>query len=177
MGILTTKLSREGVTLVELVIVIAILAVLVSVVSFAFNPLTQIEKARNAQRQSDIREIRNALETYYQDKNCFPIARDFSTILALNGEWSENEGRTFYLKKVSAGLGSLAYVYKAQSQNCPQWAVIFAKLSIMSEDKNVCPLSHNPECAPQGFDGTWACVTLGSPDCQDLSTRNLYINL
>lgn len=173
MGILTTKLSREGVTLVELVIVIAILAVLVSVVSFAFNPLTQIEKARNAQRQSDIREIRNALETYYQDKNCFPDENDFTAILASSGEWSENAGRTVYLKKVPVGTGNLAYIYKAQSESCPQWAVIFTKLSIMSEDKNVCPLSHNPTCAPQGFDGTWACIALGSPDCQDLSTRNL----
>src|SRR3989344_7907154 len=155
MGVFTTKFSREGVTLVELVVVVAILAVLVSVVSFAFNPLTQIEKARNAQRQSDIREIRNALETYYQDKNCFPKEDNFSAILASNGEWSENDGRTVYLKSVPAGPDNSAYIYKAASNDCPQWAVVFAKLSVMSEDKNICSLSYNPTCAPQGFDGTW----------------------
>lgn len=115
MGILTTKFSREGVTLVELVVVIAILTVLVSIVSFAFNPLAQIEKAKNSQRQSDIREIRHALELYYQDKNCFPGEVSLSSILATNGEWSENGGGTIYLKKVPSDPGNLAYVYKAQS--------------------------------------------------------------
>lgn len=51
---------RKGFTLIELLIVIAIIAILAVVVFVALDPLTRFEKARDAQRWSDVEAILSA---------------------------------------------------------------------------------------------------------------------
>lgn len=51
---------RKGFTLIELLIVIAIIAILAVVVFVALDPLTRFEKARDAQRWSDVDAILEA---------------------------------------------------------------------------------------------------------------------
>lgn len=51
---------RKGFTLIELLIVIAIIAILAVVVFVALDPLTRFEKARDAQRWSDVDTILEA---------------------------------------------------------------------------------------------------------------------
>jgi prepilin-type N-terminal cleavage/methylation domain-containing protein len=63
--------STRGFTLIELLVVIAIIALLSSVVLASLN--TARAKARDAQRQSDAREIETALELYASDhKGAYP---------------------------------------------------------------------------------------------------------
>jgi general secretion pathway protein G len=59
--------NRAGFTLIELLVVISILGVLTTLV--ISNVSGARERARDAQRKSDLKEIQNALELYKQDQS------------------------------------------------------------------------------------------------------------
>lgn len=60
-----TTVKKQGFTLIELLVVIAIIAILSAIGLVALNGAR--EKARDAQRRSDIAQIRTALTLYYDD--------------------------------------------------------------------------------------------------------------
>jgi Tfp pilus assembly protein PilE len=66
------KNKERGISITELLIVIAVLAVLMIVFLAAFKPWTQQAKARDARRKSDLQKLKNPLEDYYNDHNCYP---------------------------------------------------------------------------------------------------------
>lgn len=64
------KTRRRGFTLIELLVVIAIIGLLSSVVLASLNSAR--ERARDAQRMSDLNQIRKLLELAYLDNNYYP---------------------------------------------------------------------------------------------------------
>ena len=62
------KKAKKGFTLIELLVVIAIIGLLSSIVLVSLGPARQ--KARDAKRQSDIRQINLAMEMCYDDSGC-----------------------------------------------------------------------------------------------------------
>lgn len=64
------KKQEKGFTLIELLVVIAIIGLLASVVLLALNSARQ--KARDAKRLADVRQIASALELYFNDNNGYP---------------------------------------------------------------------------------------------------------
>ena len=60
--------KRKGFTLIELLVVIAIIGLLASIVLVSLGPARQ--KARDARRQSDIRQVNLAMEMCYDDASC-----------------------------------------------------------------------------------------------------------
>lgn len=72
---MNSSINAKGFTLIEVLLVIAILAILASVVIVAINPAKQFSSARDAQRQSDVYSIMNALHQYALDhEGSFPDA-------------------------------------------------------------------------------------------------------
>lgn len=64
--------NKKGFTLIELLVVIAIIAILSAIGLVALNGAR--EKARDAQRRSDIAQIRTALSLYYDDHgSTYPV--------------------------------------------------------------------------------------------------------
>lgn len=65
-----TLKERKGFTLIEILIVVAIIAILASVVLVGLGP-TQ-EAGRDARRISDLSEVQNGLELYYNKYGIYP---------------------------------------------------------------------------------------------------------
>jgi prepilin-type N-terminal cleavage/methylation domain-containing protein len=60
--------KKQGFTLIELLVVIAIIGLLASIVLVSLGPARK--KARDARRQSDLRQINLAMEMCYDDSGC-----------------------------------------------------------------------------------------------------------
>ncbi len=85
---------QKAFTLIELLVVIAIISLLSAIV--LPNYMGARERARDAQRKSDLRQIQKALEMYRQDNAQFP--NDNFILANLNQEWIS--GTTVYLNKL-----------------------------------------------------------------------------
>lgn len=64
--------TKKGFTLIELLVVIAIIGILSAIGLVSLNGAR--ERARDAQRKSDLAQIRTALALYYDDNNAYPAA-------------------------------------------------------------------------------------------------------
>ncbi len=157
--------SSYGFTLIELIVVIAIIATLFTVISTLFNPFAQIEKSRNATRQQDTTQIRNALDTYYNDKGCYPTSITFGSM------WSS--GTTVYMQKIPQDpdcLGSApynCYDYETDGSSCPQWNILYAQMhKPIINSIATCALNTASNCLPSGGMGSYNyCAVSGKLDC------------
>jgi len=164
--------SGGGFTLVEIIVAITILTTLIVVAVTALNPKGQLDKAKDAVRQNDLRQIKISLDIYYNDKNCYPIqVSPFTAALKDGTEWKE--GSTVYMRKVPRDVSKTPYNYITDATVCPQWATIFAKLSQPSTLATRCPLISQSQCTPVDFDDTYACVSSGITNCPVLFASRL----
>lgn len=65
-------MKNRGFTLIELLVVIAIVGLLASIVMVSLNSARA--KARDTKRKADLRQIRLALEMYYDSNGKYPVA-------------------------------------------------------------------------------------------------------
>lgn len=97
--------KRKGFTLIELLVVIAIIGLLSTLAVVALNNARQ--KARDAKRVSDIKQVQTALELYLNDKNLYPTgpktlgATGAKTLSATNG-FADTAAGTTYMGLVPA---------------------------------------------------------------------------
>src|SRR5438034_6926778 len=63
----TVEIASSGFTLIELLVVISVIGILAAGLLLLINPFAQFQKARDAQRKSDLGQIQKALELYSQD--------------------------------------------------------------------------------------------------------------
>lgn len=66
------KLSKNGFTLVELLVVIIVISILSGVVISVVNVSGMRARARDSQRKSDLSKIASALELFYTDNRSYP---------------------------------------------------------------------------------------------------------
>lgn len=63
--------SKKGFTLIEMLIVIAIIGILASIILVGLG--TFRGRGRDARRISDVRQVQNALELYFNSKGAYPL--------------------------------------------------------------------------------------------------------
>lgn len=78
---MTIMPKSKGFTLVELLIVVAIIAILTGMLTV--NLADARERARDAQRKADLKQIQNAFELYKNDQNpqAYPTTENWKTAL------------------------------------------------------------------------------------------------
>jgi len=107
---------KKGFTLVELLVVIAIIALLSTLSVVALNSARA--KSRDARRQSDIKQIRTALDMYYDSNNQqYPAGNgvqlgktDYVCLTSAGWATSGCSG-TIFMQKVPKDPGAYSYNY------------------------------------------------------------------
>ena len=64
--------SKNGLTLVEILVVTAVLSAMIIATIMAIDPIGAMAKARDAQRKKDLNRIKVAFEDYMNDRSCYP---------------------------------------------------------------------------------------------------------
>ena len=136
------------------------------------NPFKQIQKARDAQREQNLKQINNALDTYYNDRNCFPVSLSFGS--------SWQQGSAVYMQKIpqdpDCSSGGYCYTYLTDTtSSCPQWNVLFAKIYSALNSSSSCPLEQLSNCIPSNYTqaGYNYCILSGKVDCTHISGLTL----
>ena len=75
--------QQKGFTLIELLVVIAIIALLSTLAVVALGSARQ--KARDAKRLADVKQVSTALELYFTDQNLYPTASP-AVVLGATGQ-------------------------------------------------------------------------------------------
>ena len=74
---------KKGFTLIELLVVSTIIATLIGIASVSYVNTTK--SARDAKRETDLEQIRQALETYRGENSIYPAAASWTTTLTSGG--------------------------------------------------------------------------------------------
>jgi type II secretory pathway pseudopilin PulG len=115
----------------------AVLAVLIGGIITLINPITQLRRARDAERKNTLFQLRSALEVFYNDNNSYPVTSGWfssepSDVVTNNGgNWIPGLAPTYIQKlprdpeggpgdpALTAGCSSWkrAYLYQSDGQN------------------------------------------------------------
>ncbi|MFH1188342.1 MAG: LamG-like jellyroll fold domain-containing protein [bacterium] len=104
-GIEERILARKGFTLLEILLVVAAIAILAGVVIIAINPAKQLADVRNAQRQTDVKTVLDAVYQYSIDNNG-NLPTGITTNLAMIG--TDGSGCDIECGAVESHTGSTA---------------------------------------------------------------------
>jgi len=181
------KKPVSGFTLIELLVSIGMFAILIVGLIAIINPIEQINKLRDSQRKHDLEQIRNAMDQYYNDNNCYPLEIPFGQ------EWEENG--VMYMKKVPSNMEYYCrslescypgYYYQVDAESvCPQWAVLYTHLyskgtNDTEEKKKNCPLwtrtiiDQNGVLCRTLISAYNYCVFTGQLDCDVINNSGLF---
>ena len=130
--------SNLGITLAEIMIVVAILAILLT--AFLLSYRGQLRKGYDGERKSDIHEIKTAFEEYFNDTGCYPIGT------ALMAFTYCNESVDPWLRKVPCDPETgEPYTITVQPSACPTWYAIYTNVMQTSSEAENNPCS-DPYC-------------------------------
>ncbi len=149
---------------------IAVVGVLVATMVAVLAPGKQLAKLHDSQREQDIKQIQTALDTYYNDKNCYPLTL------------SELTGNPVYIKSIPQDPEGVDYYYITDNTTlCPQWETLYSKnekKALKDLQNNFystpttddCPLVSYTTCLPRYYDELYNhCEITGSIDSEACS--------
>ena len=108
--------NKKGLTLIELLIVVAILGILAGLVLVVLDPSYFFGKGRDSRRRSDLDSVKAALEQYYLDNG-----REYPNVTYTNlatplapylDSFSQDPGASTYVYSVSAVSGMVNKCYQ-----------------------------------------------------------------
>lgn len=110
--------KQQGFTLIELLIVIVIIGILALIIvpGLASGPA----RARDAQRKSDLRAVKNALETYYNDNSAYPGGNYAGLATPLVPDYLQelpDDPKASQDYVYTPGTGNASYVLQATLEN------------------------------------------------------------
>ena len=118
--ILDTK-YQQGLTWIEVLIVITIIGLLAVILLNFFNPLEKRDQATNSRQKSDLDRLAIALEDYYNDKGCYPTE--------VSCEASKAGDLRPYLGTIPCDPATgQSYFYDPEDSNCPKYYRIYTTL-------------------------------------------------
>ncbi|MFB6212908.1 MAG: prepilin-type N-terminal cleavage/methylation domain-containing protein [Candidatus Magasanikbacteria bacterium] len=144
------RTKKEGFTLIEMLVVVAIIGLLSSAVLVGLNDARQ--RARDARRISDLRQIQNGLELYYNSNGRYPPNEVYGTLDA-NLPKDPQGGEYYYVAK-----NSQFYVLGAcLEKKAPSGAEGYTKDQEIEIENS--PLPQPPTCNCKDKDSY--CVSIG----------------
>ncbi|MCM8787802.1 MAG: prepilin-type N-terminal cleavage/methylation domain-containing protein [Candidatus Omnitrophica bacterium] len=146
---------KKGFTLLELIVAMAILGLLAA--GLLGNFMNSQRKARDAQRKSDLKQIQNALEAYFNDHNTYP-SDSGGRVAGINWGESFSDGTTNYMQVLPQDpqKDSGMYYYYDQTQ-LGQGYRLYACLE-NREDKDFYPLGYGGTNCGQCLDPDNRCT-------------------
>ena len=178
---LDIKIMRKGFTLIEILIVVAIIAILASIVLVGLGPAQQ--SGRDARRLSDLHEVQNALELYYNKCGSYPGGATCGSSVAAAKYPSTNSASTEYGGMANAIIGAgltinsmpqdptagASYYYAIPATTGATTYVLGAKLE---NPNNSAFTNYNPPTVPGSYTGDTAglngCPVAGPQYCVSL---------
>lgn len=137
MGINTRYINLGGFTLIELILVTAIFGLFASGVIAVINPASQVAKANDARRKSDLAQIQRSLESYFQDNGRYPSSSpiDYKINPGNKIEWGSSWQP--YMNVVPKDPNSSRrYAYYSSADG--QTYVLYASLERGDKDPDAC---------------------------------------
>lgn len=117
------KKNITGFSLIELIIAMTIIGILTTGLLVTINPLTQIQKANDAKRKSDLALVQRALEQYFNDNGFYPGGSGTIAGATWGGRWAiigvttymdilpkdPVGGKNYYYRQAFGGQGYIIY--------------------------------------------------------------------
>ena len=113
--------KQEGFTLLELLIVIVIIGILA--VLIVPNLTAGPQRARDSQRKSDLRNVKTALETYFNDNNQYPSSANYA---ALSTPLTPTYIKTLPVDPKGGTTAAPIYTYTATCSGTPSTCTSYA---------------------------------------------------
>ena len=104
--------NRRGMTLLEIMIVLAILASLIGVLASQIN--SRMKKAKINQAKIQIGELGKALDMYYTDCNAYPSSAEGLQALVTQPSNCAQWGPDSYVKKMPKDPWGTDFIYESQ---------------------------------------------------------------
>jgi type II secretory pathway pseudopilin PulG len=176
------KKYTSGMTLLEVLVVMAIVVTLIIAVIVLIKPQEQINKAMDAKRKHELNEMRKVFEDWYTDRSCYPKMDEvcYNSLSTTTCEICSSEAGSPSLNAYTTSelcdpqSPVKNYLYQIQGdETCPSSYIIYTKLSAQynpSEDLWGCGGFHG--CGPYPFYGYDYLVS--SPNAPISRTSNYY---
>lgn len=123
------SIRQNGLTMLEVLIVIAVIAVLTVGLFVYLSPIAQAQKVRDSKRKTELNSLQQALELYRQDNATYPI--NTSDYQIPGAPWGSSWGN--YMKKIPQDVNN-NYVYISDGHSYK----LFASLERGSSDPQAC---------------------------------------